>query len=81
MKEGVIEMRTAVLEQKMVSGDGFVCVENSGVTILADHCRFEGDEIHPDSFEAQSEASGREYDIAKAKIAATFIKLSGKKDD
>ncbi len=80
MKAGVIEIETSVLNVKIISGDGFVCVDDKGVTILAESCRFEDDEAPPDTSDAQEQESMREYKVAKANMTSTFIKMSGKGD-
>ena len=80
MKEGVIEIETSVLKSRIISGDGFVCVSSGGVTILSEHCRFEGDEEQPDTLGDQAEAAMREYKVAKANMTSTFIRMSGKSD-
>ena len=78
LKEGVIEIETAVLQLKVLNGDGFVCVGKDGVTVLSESCMFEGDDAPTDTTGDQAEASLREYKTAKANMTSTFIKMSDK---
>ncbi len=71
LSRGCIEVKTSVLEMRIICGDGLVSVTESGVTVLSEFCRFE-DEDSGDESETGDVLSEEEYKRVKAKLGSSI---------
>lgn len=73
---GVIEIKTPVLNMRVISGDGVICIGKNNVTILTDSCKNEGDADNNADGNVTEDyvKSQREYKAARAKIASSIKK-------
>lgn len=82
LSAGSLLIKTSVLEQKAICGDGILCVSPDGITVLTENCRFEGDKEEPKSAADEYKAAAdREYKAAKVKLAATVRRMRENADD
>lgn len=75
LSAGVIEVKTSVIKTRIICGDGLVSVMPSGVTVLSEHCRFEGDEVEVDERPAHDDS----VKLAKTKLATSIKKIRKRK--
>ncbi len=79
---GEIDIKSSVIQNKFICGEGLIIVEKSGVTILTEKCRLAGEEEEPVTTDEENAiASARELKIAKARIAASMKKMKDKSHD
>ena len=76
VQKGIVDITTSVLKLKALCGNGIYKVDENGVLLLVDSCKFEGDET-PD-IRAESDDGIKN---AKAQIAASFKKMRDKSAD
>lgn len=69
LSDGLIEVRTSVLEMRMICGGGIVSVTPDGVTVLTESCRFEDDAPSEDGDTARADESVK---LAKAKLGTSI---------
>ncbi len=75
LSAGVIEIKTSVIETRIVCGDGLVSVTPSGVTVLSEHCRFEGEAVEDDERPVHDDA----VKLAKTKLATSIKNIRKRK--
>lgn len=73
LSAGVIEIKTSVISQRVLCGDGLISVGRDGITVLSERCRFDGDD-EDRSDEMYDEHGGR-YNEMKAELAKSFKKM------
>lgn len=76
LSAGAIEVKTSVLEMRMICGGGIVSVAPDGVTVLTERCRFEGDAAEEQTTAAPTDGSVK---LAKAKLGTSIKNMKKRK--
>ena len=76
LKAGIIDIKTSVLELKAICGDGLIYVDRDSVTVLTEHCRFDGEEDDgADKVAAYRDASSQVYKAAKVHLTQAIKRM------
>lgn len=78
LSSGVMEIKTSVDVMRVENGEGFICVDGDGITVISESCRFADDAPQSDRY-GERMPSDRAYDMARAKIAQSIKNLKSKK--
>lgn len=72
LSSGVIEIKTSVISQRVLCGEGLILVNADGITVLSKHCGYEGDDESRD--DVVYDPNSGEYSAMKADLAASINK-------
>lgn len=73
LSSGIIEIKTSVISQRVLCGEGLIVVDPNGITVLSEHCGYEGDGESRD--DAVYDSNSGEYSAMKADLAASINKF------